>query len=149
MRRKHHANRPEEPRDLELLPLMNLFVVLIPMLLLSAVFLELAVIKMNLPNDEATPPATPKEQLGLSVAILDESWVVKGRKLETRTIDRLGEAAEEDLRAALADVTGRFPSNQDVTILSESTTRYDDIVLVMDVSRESGLVNVGLGEVSR
>ena len=37
--------------DLEIMPLMNLFVALIPMLLISAVFLNVTVIDMKLPTD--------------------------------------------------------------------------------------------------
>ena len=77
--------------DLEILPLMNLFVVLIPMLLISAVFVHMSVIRMNLPSDEAAEAAAERERLGLSVEIQEEVWVVKGRRLEARTIDRLGE----------------------------------------------------------
>ena len=130
--------------DLEILPLMNLFVVLIPMLLISAVFVHMSVIRMNLPSDEAAEAAAEHERLGLSVEIQEEVWVVKGRRLEARTIDRLGEQADEDLRAVLAAVKADHPSEEDVVIVSEPETRYDDIVEVMDASRESGLPNISL-----
>jgi len=130
--------------DLEILPLMNLFVVLIPMLLISAVFVHMSVIRMNLPSDEVAEAAAERERLGLSVEIQEEVWVVKGRRLEARTIDRLGEQADEDLRAVLAAVKADHPSEEDVVIVSEPETRYDDIVEVMDASRESGLPNISL-----
>ena len=49
--------------DLEILPLMNLFVVLIPMLLISAVFVHLTVIRMNLPSDDASATPPQRERL--------------------------------------------------------------------------------------
>jgi len=42
--------RHEVNCDLELRPLMNVFIVLIPMLLMSAVFIEIRVIEMALPT---------------------------------------------------------------------------------------------------
>ncbi|NNE08590.1 MAG: hypothetical protein HKN20_08515 [Gemmatimonadetes bacterium] len=78
--------------DLEILPLMNLFVVLIPMLLLSAVFLEMSVIRMNLPPevaaDEAQDDSGAEESLLLAVTIRDDAFVVEGRGIETIVIAR-------------------------------------------------------------
>lgn len=148
-RRRSRSQGKAAEDDLELLPLMNLFVVLIPMLLLSAVFIELAVIKMNLPSDDAVPPKSDAERLGLSIAITDEQFVVKGRRLQTTSIDRIAEDAEEQLRGALAGVTERFPDEHAVVILSQAETRYDDIVAVMDVSRETGFGNISLSGGSR
>jgi len=89
--------------------MMNLFVVLIPMLLLSAVFVELAVIRMGLPSDDAEPAAERKDSLGLAVAIEDDRWVVQAEKIAPREIARGSVAAIEELRATLADVGARFP----------------------------------------
>jgi biopolymer transport protein ExbD len=134
--------------ELEMLPMMNLFVVLIPMLLLSAVFLEMSVIRMNLPGDDAPPPS-PRETLGLSVTIADAAWVVSGRGLPAHEIARDGDGAPARLREALAAASAGHPDDKDVTIRSAETTRYEEIVLVMDASRESGFPNVSLAEAGR
>ena len=36
-------------------------------------------------------------------------------------------------------MAGQYPDNRDVMIVSQSDTRYEDIVRVMDISREAGL----------
>lgn len=143
MSRRRRSARAVVQEDLEILPLMNLFVVLIPMLLLSAVFLEMSVIHVGLPSDEA-PQKPAEERLGLAVLIGDEAWVVKGRKLAPQVILREGEDADARLRAALADVSERFPEDHDVVVRSGPRTRYEDIVQVMDASRESGFAGVSL-----
>lgn len=142
-RRRKARHREQIAADLEILPLMNLFVVLIPMLLLSAVFLEITVIRMNLPTDEESPDS-PRETLGLSVSILPEQWVVKGRRLETMRLDRAGENAEAALSELLAGIATSHPEDHDLIIRSEDDTHYDDIVTVMDVSRGAGLENISL-----
>lgn len=129
--------------DLEIMPLMNLFVVLIPMLLISAVFIQVSVIKMNLPSDDATPPPE-RDRLGLAVEITESAWVVKGRRLDTVRIAREDGAAEQELLAALAGVKAGHPDEDGLVIESQDDTRYEDIVLVMDVSREAGLPNISL-----
>jgi len=131
--------------DLEIMPLMNLFVALIPMLLISAVFLNVTVIDMKAPS-EATEAdgGDKKENLALAVTIKDDYFVVEGRRISKRVISRAGEDAEARLADALADVVARYPDNRDVMIISQPQTLYTDIISVMDVSRESGLPSVSL-----
>ena len=133
-----------EEYDVEILPMMNLFVVLIPMLLLSAVFVELAVVRLGLPSDEPAVAEEPREPLGLAIAIEDDRWIVQAAKFPPTAIRRDADGAIEKLRGALADVGARFPDNRDVVILSRPHTHYEDIIAVMDVSRETGLENVSL-----
>lgn len=143
MNRKRHSARATVQDELEILPLMNLFVVLIPMLLLSAVFLEMSVIRLDLPSDDAADPPS-HERLSLSVSIRDDAWVVRGRRLDAMVIDRATAEADTRLRAALADVSARFPEDHDVVVRPTAHTRYEDIVQVMDASRESGFPGVSL-----
>ena len=60
----------------EIMPLMNLFVALIPMLLISAVFLQVSTLKMNLPGDDASADAARRSRSHLSVNITTDAWVV-------------------------------------------------------------------------
>lgn len=140
---RRHSARELIAADLDIMPLMNLFVVLIPMLLLSAVFVELSVLDMHLPSadDSATPPG---EDLSLSVRIEESRYVVQGKRLKTQTISRGDEEAEDRLRATLADIRSRRSKEPSLTILSASETRYQDIITVMDVGREAGLGAVSL-----
>jgi biopolymer transport protein ExbD len=128
---------------------MNLFVALIPMLLISAVFLEVAVIRMNLPSDTAQAPASANDRLALAVSIEEGQWIVESNKTERRVIDRREPGSETDLRAALASFKERFPQNNEVVIRSEAQTKYADIVAVMDISRDTGTPEVGLAALGR
>ena len=133
--------------DLNVLPLMNLFVVLIPLLLLSAVFLEVAVIEMNqTPSNEPPPPS--EEALGLSIRISEDAYVVEAKGFPAQTVARRaapGTAGRPDratrlrLAAALRDVATKRPDNQSVSIVPQESTHYEEIVTVMDVSRAAGL----------
>lgn len=142
--RKGYRNIIES--DLEIMPLMNLFVAMIPMLLISAVFLNVTVIDMKAPPDsaDANEGNNKRENLALAITIKDNYFVVEGRKIQKSVIARSDADAEVQLAAALAKVVATHPDNQDVMIISQPDTQYGDIVAVMDVSRESGLPSVSL-----
>jgi len=125
--------------ELDLLPMMNVFIVLIPMLLTSAVFLKVTVIDTNVPTANADPSQSPRESLALAITIKDDYFVVEGKGIASRVIARKDADASTKLAAALADVVTQHPDNQDVIIISQPKTRYQDIISVMDVARASGL----------
>ena len=73
--------------DLDLLPIMNLFSILIPFLLSMAVFQKLAIVEVNMPTQSeiqdtsAPPPEVDDQNLALTIAITDgyfEIWVRGG-----------------------------------------------------------------------
>lgn len=130
--------------DLEIMPLMNLFVAMIPMLLISAVFLNVTVIDMKAPP-EASGDKTPKhENLALAITIKDDYFVVEGRQIQRHVIARSREDADLELANVLTDIVSEHPGNQDVMVISQPNTNYGDIIAVMDISRESGLPAVSL-----
>jgi biopolymer transport protein ExbD len=132
--------------DLEIMPLMNLFVALIPMLLISAVFLNVTVIDMNAPPDGLADGQDQQaaEPLNLAVTIREDFFVIEGSRLKKAVIDRRTDDPAAALAKALTGVAQAFPENQDIMIISEAATRYDDIIQVMDISRAAGLPSASL-----
>lgn len=130
---------------LELMPLMNVFVALIPMLLLSAVFIKVTVIDLNAPpSAESDANLDDKPKLALAITIKDDYYVVEGDRIQKRVIARAEEDAKEQLGGALTEIVAAHPDNQEIMIISQATTRYEDIITVMDISRDSGLPSVSL-----
>ena len=131
--------------ELDLLPMMNVFIVLIPMLLTSAVFLKVTVIDTNVPTAASSEnPREESQDLALAVTIKDDYFVVEGHGIENRVIARANADANDQLALALADVVARHPDNQDVMIISQPKTHYRDIIAVMDISRATGLPGASL-----
>jgi len=126
------------------MPLMNLFVAMIPMLLISAVFLNVTVIDMKAPPDVVDAGDASGQNLALAVTIKDQYFVIEGRKIEKQVIVRSDEDAEDQLAGALRDITTRFPSNENIMVISQPQTSYSDIIAVMDISRENGLPSISL-----
>jgi biopolymer transport protein ExbD len=123
---------------------MNLFVAMIPMLLISAVFLNVTVIDMKAPPDAVDSRGSHKENIALAITIKDNYFVVEGHGIDKRVIVRSDVDADAQLADALAAIASEHPDNQDVIIISQPHTRYSDIIAVMDISRENGLPSVSL-----
>ncbi len=130
--------------DLELLPLMNIFIVLIPMLLLSAVFVEVRAIEMSAPRVSEEASATPREPLDLAIGVSDAGWVVRGNGITEAHIVRPSSGSLIPLIEALKTVTARFPEERAVRIVAEPGTRYEELVSLMDAARAAGLSDASL-----
>jgi biopolymer transport protein ExbD len=129
--------------DLDIMPLMNLFVVLIPMLLLSAVFVELSAIDMQSPSSaEAKKKDGPP--LDLALEIRPSHYNVTGRGLERRRVARGAEDSSENLRILLRGIVERHPGESELRIKSPSDTEYQELITAMDISRSVGLSAISL-----
>lgn len=140
--------------DLKLMPLMNIIIALIPMLLLSAVFIEVKIIETSLPRDaEAATaatqaPATPP--LDLAVHVRPDVYVVEGHGIEPLLIARKSGAASPDsvtalqLTRVLQSIVAAHPGTTDVRIVAEAHTHYQEVISLMDAARAAGLVNPAL-----
>ena len=150
-RRRRRRSRDIVAADLEVMPLMNLFIVLIPLLLLSAVFIEVSVIDMALPSPAEAANAD-EARLDLTVRIGERTYRVEGNGITAREIARATEpgtqapdtATRDWLAAALREAVAAFPEQKDVRIVSGPRTHYEEIVAVMDVARAAGLPHAAL-----
>jgi len=129
---------------------MNVFIVLIPMLLMSAVFMEIRVIELTLPSaaDAATPPAAA---LDLAIRILPDAYQVEQNGVAIESVPRLpnagpvvtaaqlAHAATHPLTLRLAQIVAAHPGTHEVRIIASHATRYQEIVTVMDLARTAGL----------
>ena len=75
-------NFKEEEMDLNLTPFMNMIAILIPALLISTVFVEIAVLNVAAPAigsaPDTPPPADDKPPLNLTVTVTDKGYTVAG-----------------------------------------------------------------------
>jgi len=151
--RRAHQKVLKVNTDLKLMPLMNIIIALIPMLLLSAVFLEVKVIETSLPRDAdasaaAAQPATPP--LDLAVHVRGDVYVIEGHGVSPLLVPRRAGAASPDsvaalqLSQALRAITAAHPDTKDVRIVAEARTHYQEVIALMDVARAAGLANAAL-----
>jgi biopolymer transport protein ExbD len=155
--RLRRERQTEVNQELELMPMLNVFISIIPLLLLSAAFVQLAVIPTGLPApaSAAAAPASADKHLSLTIVIRADAYVVEANGATTNTIERpagatAGDAASKATRQrlteALSTIAASYPDHREVRIVAEPTTRYEDIIDVMDASREAGLPEAALAD---
>lgn len=127
--------------DLNLAPIMSLFVALIPMLLITAVFQRVGIVNLFLPTAEDAllqdAPLPADEQFTLAVTVTVQGITLKR---DDRTIFQ--EDMGDDLNlaglvAALKVVKKEVPGKRDAVLLLDGSILYDTIIQVMDAMRES------------
>ena len=135
MIRSHKGGRRNiETAELNITAFMNLMVILVPFLLITAVFSRLAILQLNLPAS-STEPANPQE-LTFQLEV-----IVRADKIEVgdRNVGALGVYPNtvdgydyEALSTKLSEIKDRYPEKTDASILLESEIAYDTLVQVMD-----------------
>jgi biopolymer transport protein ExbD len=135
-----------EPFDLDITPMMNIFMILIPFLVSMAVFTQIAVVEFSLPP--AQVPGEGDEQnkeLDISIVVTANGFQIvgTGRKLDLIPKTQ-GEYQFTELRALLKAIKFQYPSQKSVVIVFDGEILYDDIIKFMDICRESQFPDIGL-----
>ena len=135
MRSSRARRRRLEPPELEITAFMNLMVVLVPFLLITAVFSRLAIIELNLPA--ASTVAAPEPTFQLEVIVRDDGLEVGERTngLLTRLPRVDGNHDLPGLGLYLQRIKASYPDMSNSTVLLEPDVPYDTLVQVMDTLR--------------
>ncbi len=134
MRSRRDSRRNVDTAELNITAFMNLMVILVPFLLITAVFSRLAILELNLPGS-STEPANPQELVFQLEVIVREGRIEVG----DRNIGALGIYPNtvdgydyEALSAKLSEIKRSYPEKTEAAILLESNIAYDTLVQVMD-----------------
>ena len=131
---RHHRN---DTAELNITAFMNLMVILVPFLLITAVFSRLAILELNLPGS-STEPVDPQEQVfQLEVIVREEKIEVADRNQGLLGVYRSSvDGYDYDaLSGKLSELKKRYPKKTDASILLEQDIPYDTLVQVMDTVR--------------
>jgi biopolymer transport protein ExbD len=128
--------RRAEADELNVTAFMNLMVVLVPFLLITAVFSRLTILQLNLPGDAAA--AQESEQvLNIEVIVRRDSIQIADRG--TGLLQALPSGPQgydlAGLTRYLQLIKQKYPDKTDATVLLEPDTAYDVVVQVMDAVR--------------
>ncbi len=142
---RNRLKRDKTAVDIDITAFMNLMVVLVPFLLMTAVFSHTAVIDLNLPKKDGSPQSKNNNKIfSISVTIRpDALYLTDNKNGIIKVIKKKGQ--EHDfvvLTGVLKQVKSRFLTLKNITILSEQDTAYSDIIKTMDSVRSySQVVN--------
>jgi biopolymer transport protein ExbD len=135
MRRRFNNRRMiEQSTDINITAFMNLMVILVPFLLITAVFSRITILQLNLPAAATQEQNQPQPEFDLEVIVRKDSIEVGDRS--GGLIKRLPLTATgydfEQLSQLLRQIKARFPEKLDATLLLDGDTPYDTLVQVMD-----------------
>lgn len=151
MRRSYSVKRlmrhERKPGELLLVPMIDIFTVLVTFLLMTAVFSRTVILELKLPpaNTQFRPPPPG---LQLEVMVRKDALQVDDRNSGPLATfpDKNGGYDFDGLSQYLQLVKSKFPDKTDATVLLEPDTPYDTLVQVMDHVRVLD-VNAGLSDV--
>jgi biopolymer transport protein ExbD len=127
------ARHMRKPAELLLVPMIDIFTVLVTFLLMTAVFSRTVILQLNLPASQ-TEFRDPPPGLQLEVMVRKSGMVVADRN--SGPLAPLPNTAAgydyDGLTNYLKRVKAKFPEKTDASILLESDTPYDILVQVMD-----------------
>jgi biopolymer transport protein ExbD len=130
---KKLARRQRRPAELLLVPMIDIFTVLVTFLLMTAVFSRTVVLQLNLPASQ-TDFREPPPGLQLEVLVRKDLIQVADRNSgPLATMPNTPQGYDyETLTNYLKRVKAKFPEKTDATLLLESDIPYDTLVQVMD-----------------
>lgn len=133
---RYRARCKGDPAQLDITAFMNLMVILVPFLLITAVFSRIAVLDLSLPRASANKPSA-RQELQLEVILRSDAIEVGDRRHGRikRIPNRQGRHDLKVLSQLLQQIKAQYPSKTDAMILAEPATPYDALVQVMDSVR--------------
>ena len=127
---ERHARKPAE---LLLVPMIDIFTVLVTFLLMTAVFSRTVILQLNLPPPNSTWKEPPP---GLQLEVMVRKNLLQVADRNTGPLATMPNTASgydyDGLTEYLKRVKARFPDKTDASILLEADTPYDTLVQVMD-----------------
>jgi biopolymer transport protein ExbD len=133
-RAHHYRRRYKDAPEIEMTSFMNLMVVLVPFLLITAVFSRVTIAELDLPSARSEPPTTPTFRVEVVVReagleIMDGSQVIAA-------IPNVSDAYDlSKLSEYLVEIKREYPQKDDASVLLEPDIEYDHLIQVMDTVR--------------
>ena len=130
------TNRVRKPAEVMLVPMIDIFVVLVTFLLMTAVFSRVTILQLDLPSADSVGAASPP-QFRLEVIVRENGFeLTNGETLIAalpKTLD--GEYDFAQLAQLAEQLKSENPQVVDASVLMERQVRYDYLIQVMDTIR--------------
>ena len=139
MARKHHYRRraKEDPAELDITTFLNLMVVLVPFLLITAVFSRIAVVELNLPS-ENNNTSDSEPPFSLEVIVRESGLELTNGSEVIAAIPNVDDQYDlKTLGDYVFSLKNEYPETNAASILLEPDIAYDYLIQVMDVVRSA------------
>jgi biopolymer transport protein ExbD len=134
LRSRRSGRRNSDTAELNITVFMNLMVILVPFLLITAVFSRVAILELNLPGASNETEAPEDQTFQLEITVRQAQIEVGDRNVGALGIyPNAASGYDYDaLSRKLSEIKKSYPSKTDASILLEADIPYDTLVQVMD-----------------
>lgn len=133
MLRKRHYKRKNPPGELDVTTFLSLMVVLIPFLLITAVFSRITIQELSLPDASAGGSKPDEPLVTIEVIIRQDGLEISNGRAVVAAIPLVdGEHDIPTLSTHLRALKERYSEKDDATLLIEPDIEYETIIHVMD-----------------
>ena len=136
-RRHHYKRRTKQPAyEIDVTTFLNLMVVLVPFLLITAVFSRLTIVELNLPSS-AGGPSNADEGFTPEVIVREAGIEITNGKQVIATIpnDEEEDYDLDTLSDYMVELKQTYPAQDAASVLMEAQIPYDYLIRVMDTVR--------------
>jgi biopolymer transport protein ExbD len=132
---RNHA-RYRGRHEINVVPMIDMMVILVFFLIFTAVFTKTNILELNLPGADSAVPDLPQ---GLNLEVIVRKDVIEVADRDTGLLRSLpvtnGGYDLQGLSDYLQLVKSKYPDEENATILLEQDVRYETLVQVMDTVR--------------
>ncbi len=145
-RRHHYRRRSKELTELDVTTFLNLMVVLVPFLLITAVFSRLAVVELHLPS-AAAGANTEAPPFQLEVIVRDAGLELTNGSAVIASLPKVEDAYDlNQLGEYVYSLKEQYPDANAASVLMEPDIAYDHLIQVMDTVRAVKLPTMEEGD---
>jgi biopolymer transport protein ExbD len=136
MRRRRARRRPVKAAELLLVPMIDIFTVLVTFLLMTAVFSRITIVELDLPSAASGDVEAPSFRL--EVIVREEGIELSDGDALIAAIPRVnGEYDLKTLSELAVALKEDYPEANDASVLLEPEIAYDHLIRVMDAIRSA------------
>ena len=134
-KRHHYKRRVSTTYEIDVTTFLNLMVVLVPFLLITAVFSRLTIVELNLPS-AAGGPTNNQDNFRVEVIVREAGMEISNGSATIASIPKKDEEYDlESLSELVVELKREYPDHEEASVLMESHIPYDYLIQVMDVVR--------------
>jgi len=135
-RRHHYKRRTKGPaHEIDVTTFLNLMVVLVPFLLITAVFSRLTIVELNLPSS-AGGASSSEESFRVEVIVRENGIEITNGSATIASIPKQDDEFDfQTLSDFMIALKHEYPEHDAASVLMEAHIPYDYLIQTMDVVR--------------
>ena len=132
----------EEAVELNITAFLNLMVILVPFLLITAVFSRITILELNLPAKDAVVRQEKEINLQLQLVVRKDSFEIRDSNLgRIKYLQRDSDNSTwQTFSDILLEIKSRFPEEQKISLLLDRDVNFRTLIEVMDRVRAAEVV---------